>query len=218
MGSIVGGLASAVVGGVVGNKASKRQAKATRQATEASLAGFNFLKDNELVTGAQDQGQLAQGLISALLGLGGDETAANRAFDQFRDSTGFRFRTDRGLDAINTNRAVRGLLNSGGTLKALNTFGQGIASDEFSNFLSQLGAIQGTGLTSAFNVASQGATGGANAAQVGLAGAAAQNNITRQTFQDITGGLGQVEGAIAVNRLIDAVNGRPSTFASLIGF
>ena len=197
MGSIIGGIGSAIIGSKSAKSASKRQARATERATQASLTGFRFLEDNPVVNEAQDQGQQAQGLISGLLGLDGDPAAANEAFQRFQDSTGFQFRTDRGIDAITGNRATRGLLNSGGTLKALNDFGQGIGSEEFSNFLAQLGALQGSGLNAAFNTASQGTSGGAGAASAGLRGVQNINAIRRQGTEDVVSGLGSAFGGLS---------------------
>jgi hypothetical protein len=104
------------------------------------------------------------GLISGLLGLGGDENAANAAFDRFRDSTGYQFRMDEGVDAIQGSRAARGILNSGASSKELMKYGQGLASQEFSNFLGQLGNVRDTGLESAYK------TGGAGSQAAGAVG------------------------------------------------
>lgn len=197
IGSIVGGIGSAIIGNKSAKKAAKRQAAATDRATEASLKGFNFLKDSELVTDAQGQGLEAQGLVSGLLGLGGDPAAAEEAFRRFQDSTGFQFRLGRGQEAITGSRAARGLLNSGGTLKALNEFGQGIGSQEFNNFLAQVQGVQNTGLNAAFNVASSGNSGGANAANATLIGARRENAIRRRGTEDVVSGLGAAFGGLS---------------------
>lgn len=166
--SIIGGIASAIIG-------KKSADKAAAQASQ----GFNYLKDNEFVQGAQTRGGLASANIGALLGLGGNQAAANAAFDQYRGSTGYQFRLGQGIDAIEQSGAARGLLNSGATMKALNEYGQGLASAEFQNYLQALGGVESTGLGAAYNTASQGTSAGQVAAQYTRAGAS-----------DIMGGLG----------------------------
>lgn len=139
--------------------------KAEKKAAGQSMAGFNYLKANEGVKAAQTSGQQAGGLISGLFGLGGDQQASEDAFSAYRDSTGYQFRMDQGMDAITGNAAASGLLNSGATVRGATRFGQQLASDEFSNYLAQLGNIQSTGLSAAYNTASQGTSGGAGAAE-----------------------------------------------------
>lgn len=144
------GFLSSAIGSIFGSKsANKAESQAINQ-------GFDYLKENENVKEAQASGLDATGLISGLLGLGGDEVAATQAFDRFKDSTGYQFRMDEGIGAIQGSRAARGILNSGATSKELMKYGQGLASQEFGNFLGQLGAVEGTGLTAAYSTGSAG--------------------------------------------------------------
>ncbi len=173
------GIVSAVAGlgsAILGNRAKKKAAK-------QSMAGFNYLQGNEGVVQAQETGQMAGGLSAALLGLGGDQEAAEAAFEQYRGSTGYDFRLGEGMSAITGSMAARGLLESGATAKALTEYGQNIASAEFSNYLGQLRGTQATGLNAAFNVASQGTSGGAQAAQ-----------YQRQGAVDVSTGLATAAG------------------------
>lgn len=170
--SAVGGIASAVLGNRAKNKAAKQ-----------SMKGFNYLVNNEGVQQAQESGMTAGGLRSALLGLGGDQAAAEDAFETYRDSTGYQFRLNEGLGAITGSRAASGLLNSGGTLKGLTRYAQDFASNEFGNFMAQLQQSEATGLNAAFNTASQGTSGGVNAAQ-----------YQRQGAEDVSTGLATAAG------------------------
>lgn len=172
---IIGGIASAIIG-------KKSADKASKQASQ----GFNYLKGNSLVQNTQQGGSVAGDRINALLGLGGDVGAANRAFADYQGSTGYQFRFDQGADAVTQNAAARGLLNSGATLKGLTEYGQNFASNEFQNYLAALGGAQATGLSAAYNVASQGASAGAQSAQ-----------YTRQGASDMTAGLGSALGGLS---------------------
>lgn len=179
-----GGLISAGLGlasSIFGNKSQKQEVGAVNQ-------GFNYLKGNENVMQAQDFGQQAGGLMAGLLGLGGDQEAAEEAFGTYRDSTGYNFRLDEGMRGIEGSRAARGILNSGATAKALTQFSQDFASNEFEKYLGQLGQQQATGLQSAFQVGSAGSA----------AGGAAASAIQRGTENKMSGLGGIVRGVSSI--------------------
>lgn len=172
----LGGLVTAGLGiasSIFGNKSAKKQTAQVNQ-------GFNYLKGNALVGQAQqyggesmDRAQQAGGLSGALLGLGGDQQAAEQGFQQYQDSTGYQFRMDQGMAGIEGSRAARGVLNSGATAKELTSYGQNMASQEFGNYMDQLNRQEGMaqnaagmGLQSAYQVGSSGATAGNQAAKV----------------------------------------------------
>lgn len=70
----------------------------------------------------------------------------NQAFNNYRNSTGYQFRFNEGMRAIDAGAPV---LNSGQRFKELQRFGQNIASNEFGNYLGQLANQQGVGLSGA---------------------------------------------------------------------
>lgn len=96
----------------------------------------------------------ANNATADLLGVGGDPTAANGAFQNYLNSTGYNFRLDQGSKAITGNAAAGGLLNSGSTAKALTGYGQNLGSQEFGNYLGQLGNLTQTGYGASANKAS----------------------------------------------------------------
>jgi hypothetical protein len=113
---------------------------------------------------------------------GGGTGGSGDAFQNYLNSTGYQFQLGEGQRAITTSNAAKGLLNSGSTLKALNQYGQNLASTSFNNYLNQLGGLSQQGLAAGGAIggaASQGgaiaATNLANAAETqgsGIAGAA----------------------------------------------
>lgn len=183
------GLGSALLGKSSADKAAKKASQ-----------GYNYLLNNDAVAQAQTQGMAAGtqmdqvgGMYGALLGLGGDTEAANQAFQNYQNSTGYQFRLGEGMGAITGSSAARGLLNSGATLKSLTSYGQGLASSEFGNYLnalssrySQLENQQQTGLNAAFNVASQGQSAGRAAADYQIQGT-----------QNLVSGLGTAVGGVS---------------------
>jgi hypothetical protein len=84
------------------------------------------------------------------------QQAANSAFDIFRNSTGYQFRLGEGANALNSQYAGRGTLQSGAAAKALQEYGQNFASNEFGNYMGYLGNQQGVGLSGASALAGVG--------------------------------------------------------------
>lgn len=94
--------------------------------------------------------------LSALLGLGGDTAGQMAAFDQYKDGAGFNFMMDQGTRAIEGSAAGRGMLNSGNTLKALQSFGMGAGQQYFQQYLQDLFKMQSGGLAGGNLVANTG--------------------------------------------------------------
>ncbi|HEY5107211.1 MAG TPA: hypothetical protein VII73_10645 [Caulobacteraceae bacterium] len=134
-------------------------------------------------------GDNAETTMDAFLGLGGDAAASKAALDQYLGSTGYQFQLQNGEDAITGNRAASGLLDSGGTLKALDTFGQNLASTSAGSWLSDLSGISNTGESAVNALSGTGAT---------YAGAVGANNTSAATAQ----GNAAIAGANSVNALI----------------
>ncbi len=124
------------------------------------------------------------------------QPTAQQAFDTYRNSTGYQFRVGEGMNAINSGYAGAGTLQSGAAMRAINDYGQGMASQEFGNYLNALGNQQGLGLSGASALAGVGQNyanslgniyqqNGANQANAALAGANAMggaiNNIGTMT-------------------------------------
>lgn len=104
-------------------------------------------------TGAGDLlGNLAQtygkgaGLYADAYGVNGAEGSA-RATDAFHAGPGYNFQVDQGLDAINRRRAAGGMLNSGNADRDAQTFGQGVANQEFNNWRTGLAPYNNLQLT-----------------------------------------------------------------------
>jgi hypothetical protein len=127
----------------------------------------------------------------------------NSGFDAFRDSSGYQFRLNEGLDAVNSGYAGRGVLQSGAAQRGINDYAQGFASNEFGNYtgLLQNQANRGLGASSALagvntsfsdnatNVAQQNALLTTNAAVAG-----ANNN--NALINGISSGIGRIAGAL----------------------
>jgi len=141
------------MGSILGLGRGKKAAKLANQ-------GFNFLQDNPLIQQSQDTGSSALRSLSDALGLGSGQTPG----ESFLNSPGFQFELDQGRKLIENSQAGSGLLRSGSTLKALQRFGQGLASTRFNSFLDRLQGLSGAGQTAALGVGAAGSQGGSAAA------------------------------------------------------
>jgi hypothetical protein len=100
------------------------------------------------LSGNITNGNNAGNSIAGILGMGGT-TAQKQAFDQWKNSTGYQFGLNQGIQSITGNAATSGLLNSGSTLKALNTYGQNYANTQYGNYMNMLQQLLGSGIASA---------------------------------------------------------------------
>lgn len=189
MGQIIGGIAG-IAGSIIGGDA---MAHADENAANAALTGYNYLTSgpggqaqqtfvNNGVTASNAQ-QGTQGAIAGLLGQGPNSAANQAAFNNYLGSTGYQFQLGQGTQAINSNAASRGLLDSGANAKALTGYGQNLASTTFNNYLGQLGGLNAAqGATAASGQAANtaigaaGSAGGGAAANALIAGGQAQGN------------------------------------------
>lgn len=130
----------------------------------------------EMQAGVQASGQMAN-----MLGLNGTQ-GQDQAFQNWQNSTGYQFGLNQGTQAINGNAATQGLMNSGATAKALQTYGQNYANTQYGNYTSQLQGLMNSGNQAGSTVA--------NAGQVSNSQGAAAN-----------GGIGGLLGSVAGSML-----------------
>ena len=80
-----------------------------------------------------------------LNGADGNQAAKNA----FQTSPGYDFQMGQGLQALDRSASAKGFLNSGNAATSAMQYGQGLANQEYGNWLSRLGALQGQGLQAA---------------------------------------------------------------------
>lgn len=141
-------------------------------------------------------------------GISPQQAQAN-AFDAFRNSTGYKFRFDQGMDALNSGWAGAGTLQSGAAMKSALEYGQGMGSAEFGNYWNMLGeqqnltsgaanAMSGVNSTYANNAGSLAVNAGNQQAQLAMArGANAGNTIGAigSSFGNALGYMAMPQGA-----------------------
>lgn len=190
--AIIGGGLS-LLGGIFGGKGAKKAADAGVEASRMGIAEVQRQFDLGRSDTApwRQAGGAAIGQLSDMLAPGYDHTT----------SPGYDFRFNEGRRAIEGSAASKGMLMSGGTLKDLTRFGQGIAADDFNQQFNRVASVAGGGQ----QVVQQGAALGANAgnsiasllAQGGQArasGYAGQNAALQGTLGNLAylfGGMGR---------------------------
>ncbi len=127
------------------------QAVASGQAQGALNTNYGNAK-GEYATNYYDPysqaGSGALGMYSNALGLNGpqgNQTAQNA----FKVGPGYQFAMDQGIQALDRSAASKGMYGSGNNAIALTQYGQGLANQEYGNWLSGLSGLSNTGLTAA---------------------------------------------------------------------
>lgn len=111
----------------------------------------------------------------------------------FQATPGYQFQMDQGTAAVNALAGARGGLNSGRTMQDLTTFGQGLANQEYNNYLNRLTGMSGSGQAAAgaqANAATNAAAGVSNAlsgiGNAQAAGAIGQANAWTGALNNLT--------------------------------
>ena len=117
-------------------------------------------------------------------------------YQGFQATPGYEFQRDQGLAAIDNSAASRGNVFSGATMKAAQTFGQGLANQEYNNFLNRITGVAAGGQSAAGNAANAGANYAAGAGNaygaIGnaqSAGAIGQANALNAGINNAIGGF-----------------------------
>jgi hypothetical protein len=199
---------SSAIGSSAAKSAANTQAAAARDA--ASLQNEQFQQTR------QDQMPWLKAGEQALNKLIPLTDYQKFGMDQFQQDPGYAFRLSEGRKALAHQAGARGGLISGQTLKGMQDYAQGAASNEYQNAfnryqlernaqLAPLQSLAGVGQTTAQQL---GQTGAANAATVGnylTGGAAAQAAGQVGQANAITGGLGTYLNYSQNNALLNAL-------------
>lgn len=115
-----------------------------KQSSSTSNLAYPQVADN--LQGTAGSTGDASNLMAQLLGAAPSTGAGQAGLSNFQNSSGFQNQLQQGSQAITDNAASRGLLQSGATAKALTTFGQGLASQNFNSYLQNLLGLGNQGI------------------------------------------------------------------------
>lgn len=254
-GALIGGgsLLSGIFGSNAASSAASAQAKASQAATAEEARQFNQTSTNMLPF--LQSGQAAQNVIDSLFGItstGGVVNPSGSPFfqtspqqvmgappptapsptdptltSQFQASPGYQWQLGQGINAIQNSAAGQTGALSGNMLKGLQTYGTGLANQDYWNFynaLNQTYGNQNANYWNTFNATSQGKN-NMLAQLMGIAGSgqnagANLGSLGAQTAGQIGGNLigagnAQASGIVgSSNALTGGIN---NALASLVG-
>lgn len=196
------GIASAALGvggALLGMNSSKKQAKAAQNAANTQAAAADRASQVQWDMYDQTRADLmpyadaGRTALSQLMGQMGPDGYFSQTYtgqDIYSDPS-YQFRLQQGQDAIQSSAAAKGSLLSGATLKALQGYGQDMASQEYQNAYNRFNADQ----TNQYNRL-------ANMVGIGQNAAAQQGNYGAQTAQAVAnntmaGANAQAAGMVA---------------------
>ena len=193
----VGAVGGAAISANAANKAARTQADAANAASGLSQAQYEQNRTD--LTPWREAGGTALGQMSAGTANGAE---FNRDFTlaDFQKDPGYQFRMDQGQQALERGAAARGGALGGGSLKALDRYGQNYASGEYQNAynrfnadkasrFNRLASLAGTGQTATRDVANMGTANANQIGEYGLQGANARASGYVGQANAIGGGL-----------------------------
>ena len=124
--------------------------KGASQARDALAAGQQTATNQLSPWTTASQPALTQ--QSDLLGLNG-QPAADAAMATYQQSPGYQWQLGQGVRAVNASAAANEMTRSGATMKALDTFGQGLANTDFGSYWNRLQQLSQGGLSAAGGIA-----------------------------------------------------------------
>jgi hypothetical protein len=205
--------AAAIGGSLIQSSAAKSAASKANAAQQAGLDQARADIGPWSATGGQ-----ANTASADLLGVNGPD-AATAAMGNFQASPGYQFSLDQGLRAVDAGAAAGGMLRSGATLKAEQTFGSGLANQEFSDYYNRLFNLSKLGESAATGTAQASTNAATDQAQTDLSLGSAQTSI----YGNVAKGIGNAANSYEnnslyqsrTNALMGGYTGPGTTYASL---
>ena len=191
----------------------------------ANLYGIPYAATDSGQAMAGAGGIITPANVNAAQSSPGGQGVQNAAFANFANTPNYQFAFDQGLQALQRSAAAGGTLISGGQLKAGEEFGQGLATQQFQNYVANLQSLAGAGQNAAAGQA-QTTVGGGNAiantlqggaqalasGQVGSANALAGGQTGSASA--LSSGLGGVSSSVFNSLLLSRLGGAsPSGYA-----
>lgn len=134
-----GGITSAIGAGTNAINSGATNALAAVQGAGANASGSFSPYIN---TGNQATYTLAN-----LYGLNSGGQVPANALEMVANSPDYQFAQQQGMNALQNSNAAKGLLNSSEHLRSAETFGQGLATQQFGNYVGRLQALSSQGLS-----------------------------------------------------------------------
>lgn len=210
-GAMVG---SALISGGLGyfgaKDASKKQYDAAMQGL--SLQEQIYAKNSANLQPYMDLGAGGASSLASLYGLPGSNNPNGQVnWDQFLNTPDYQFTQQQGMRALDMSAASKGMLLSGAQSRASQTFGQGLASQQFGNYFQRMLSLAGLGNSAASALAGVGTNAG-----IGMSNS--YGNAGQASAAGTVGGINAITGSLGtgVNNLMlySALNKSPSSYGT----
>lgn len=209
----VGSIAGGLLGSKGADKAAKQQAAAQQASIDEQRRQFDIIQKNQQPWMQAGQGALNQ--LSRLYGIGvqGENPGPGQPdYSAFYNSPDYQYALQQGEQGLNRQASASGLLGSGNTLAAALRLNQGMATQNYGNYVNQLQGLAGIG---------QNATQQTNQAAFNT-GQGVSDSLVGQGAARASGVAGQYNGyADAINGASNALgqwwNNRNGTVKTSIG-
>lgn len=189
---------SSLIGANAAQEAAKTQADAATQANQLLAAQYQQQRADlapftQAGLGAQNKLLTYFGLPGGTQGADYGKYAKDFGIADFTVDPGYAFRLSEGQKALERSAAARGGLLSGGTGKALTSYGQQMGSQEYQNAFNRYQTNRANQLAPLFTLTGSGQASAANqAAAAGNYGTGAANNLTSAGAANAAGTVGSV--------------------------
>jgi hypothetical protein len=118
-----------IVGGFINGGASRKAAAIQGDAHRDAMAAQERMYNQQ----RSDTASWRDAGSRAIAGMENPDFQRDFTASDFQADPGYAFRMQQGQKALERSKASRGLMNSGGTLKALTEYGQGMGAQEYQN-------------------------------------------------------------------------------------
>lgn len=194
------GIAAAAV---VGAYSANQQSKAAKAAAKQGVAG-QMASAEEYRRYNQPYYDAGTSALTRLEKLNAGD------FSAFEQSPDYKWALSQGIEGINRGAASRGALNSGGTDVDLLRYGQGLASQNYSNYYARLAQLAGMGQSSAQGLGGSASNAAANIGALNAQGTIGSQNAWSNYASQLGGLLGQYQGQQGFG------NNRQSTYSNAL--
>lgn len=201
------GLAGAAASAYASNRAADAQTNAANQAAATQREAMGIQRDNlnfQRANYGEAQGNLspfirtgvgANSVLASAYGLGGDPALGQSTLERFRQSPDYQFALRGGSDALDNSAASRGGVLSGNQIRAQTEYGQGLATQNLSNYFQRLTGLSQQGMTAGGYLGQLGTNVGNTAAgQIGTSANNIGNSLMASGTAQASGINGMVSG------------------------
>ena len=140
-------MAGALVGGAVSLIGQKKANKATDKAMNAQIAAQNAALEEQRRQYDTSRSDQMPWLQTGTWALDQQKKALMGDWSGFNQSPDYQYALDQGFKGLDRSAAARGRLYSGGYGEDLTKFGQGLATQNYGNYMNRLAGLSGSGQT-----------------------------------------------------------------------